>query len=157
MIISRNRTMKRFIILTFILIFSLSLVSASQESFETFKEFHRNIPAFNEQLQQDPILLHPLVQTIANNEDIAVHVKTNQGHIESFVISIYENYVTSIIAGPQPTKLYVEIDEDTVNEIIESPELAIVYYKEGIIQVKSTSTVKKTKLFVIRTLAKWFI
>ncbi|MCA9478390.1 MAG: hypothetical protein KC535_04545 [Nanoarchaeota archaeon] len=147
----------RVVLFLVLLILSSSLaLGISIEEIHSFDDFNRHIPELNENLQEDPIILPPFVLALVDNEDVAVHVETEQGHIESFVISIYENYVTGITAGIQPTKLYVELDEKTVNEIIENPELAIQYYKKGIIKIQSTNTVKKTKLFVFKTLAKWF-
>lgn len=149
--------------LKLILIFVLLILSSSFvlgldtiKEIESFSDFNRNIDELNNYLQNDPVLLHPLIQRIVNNEDVAIHVSTEQGHIESFVISIYQNYLIKIIAGPQPTKLYIEIDEKIIDEIIQDPELGLVYYKEGVFKIKSINTVKKTKLFIFRTLTKWF-
>ena len=147
----------KIILLVSLFLLSSSLVLAFNfKEIESYEDFNRNIPALNDYLQDNPIILPPMVLRIVQDEDVAIHVSTEQGHIESFVVSIYQNYITKIIAGPQPTKLYIEIKEKTINKVIENPDLALDYYKQGIIKVKSTNTIKKIKLFTLKTLARWF-
>ena len=126
------------------------------EDIQTFQDFNRKIPELNEYLQENPVLLPPVVLHLINNKDIGIHVNTNENYIQSFVVQVYENYIIKVISGPQQTSIYIEITEDIINEIIAEPELAIEYYKKGIIQIRSRNPVERTKLFVFKTLTKWF-
>ena len=150
------KVLKLIILFSLFILSSALVIGVSMDSIESYKDFNRKIPFLNEYLQDNPILLPSLALRIVQNDDVAIHVSTDEGYIESFVISIYQNYVTKIISGPQPTTLYIEIDEKIINEVIKNPDLALEYYKDGTIRVRSTSIVKKLKLFTIKTLAKWF-
>lgn len=148
---------KALILALFFTIMLSSMTFAFEvDEIETFQDFNRKIPELNEYLQETPVLLPPVVIHLINNKDIAIHVSTNSNYIQSFVVDIYENYIIKVTSGPQSTQLYVEIDEDTINELIADPQLAIEYYKDGTIQIKSTNSIEKFKLNIFRKLTKWF-
>lgn len=146
-----------FIFISLLLVFPLTIANQGEggdnaaEEKITLSQLLDSKNEVNTYLQENEVIIPKGVGSLIKDGNILVNISMNDGSLELFYITIEDKRVVSVGEGvPEDISYEIRIEEQTINEIVESGrfgERVVAEYKNGNIYLKAYGFGNKFKLF----------